>query len=109
LLSNYTLVSTNTNSDAGIKELKEKIIELFNLEQIETKDHYYLTNVRQISKAKEAYQKLIEVEEGIKNNLPIDMVEIDLKNCFDLLGEIIGKTYSDEIIDHLFENFCVGK
>jgi len=108
-LKNYTLVSTNTNSDAGIKELKEKIIELFNLEQIETKDHYYLTNVRQISKAKEAYQKLIEVEEGIKNNLPIDMVEIDLKNCFDLLGEIIGKTYSDEIIDHLFENFCVGK
>ncbi len=108
-LKNYTLVSTNTNSDEGIKELKDKIIELFNLEQIETKDHYYLTNVRQISKAKEAYQKLIEVEEGIKNNLPIDMVEIDLKNCFDILGEIIGKTYNDEIIDHLFENFCVGK
>ena len=37
------------------------------------------------------------------------MVEIDLRECFDILGEIIGKTYSDEIIDHLFENFCVGK
>lgn len=108
-LKDHVIVSTNTNSDEGIKELKEKIIELFNLEQIETKDDYYLTNIRQISKAKEAYQKLIEVEDGIKNNLPIDMIEIDLKNSFDLLGEIIGKIYSDEIIDHLFENFCVGK
>lgn len=108
-LKDYTIVSTNTNSDKGIKELKDKIIELFNLEQIETKDDCYLTNIRQISKAKEAYEKLIEVENGIKNNLPIDMVEIDLKNCFDLLGEIIGKTYSEEIIDHLFAHFCIGK
>ena len=37
------------------------------------------------------------------------MVEIDLKGCFDLLGEIVGITYSDEIIDNLFEHFCVGK
>ena len=50
-----------------------------------------------------------EVEKGIENNLPIDMVEIDLRECFDLLGEIIGKAYTDEIIDNLFEKFCVGK
>ena len=37
------------------------------------------------------------------------MIEIDLKACFDTLGEIIGITYSDEIIDNLFANFCVGK
>ena len=43
------------------------------------------------------------------NDLPIDMVEIDLKNTFDFLGEIIGETYSEEILDHLFANFCVGK
>ena len=43
------------------------------------------------------------------NELPIDMIEIDLKNCFDTLGEIIGESYSDEIIDNLFEKFCVGK
>ena len=82
---------------------------MFHLEEIESKDYNYLTNIRQISKAKEAYQKLIEVEDAIENNLPIDMIEIDLKNCFDILGEIIGKTYSDEIIDNLFEKFCVGK
>ena len=105
----YNLVSTNTNNIEGIDNLKDKIKEMFNLEQISTKDYNYLTNVRQISLAKNAYQKLIDVENALKENLPVDMIEIDLRDCFDILGEIIGKTYSDEIIDNLFERFCVGK
>ena len=103
------IVYTNTNSTEGIKTLKEKIIELFQLENIKSKDYTYLTNARQISLAKKAYQSLHDAEEGLKNDLPIDMIEIDLKETFDLLGEIIGETYSEEILDHLFANFCVGK
>lgn len=103
------IVYTNTNSTEGIKSLKEKIIELFQLENIKSKDYTYLTNARQISLAKKAYQSLHDAEEGLKNELPIDMIEIDLKETFDLLGEIIGETYSEEILDHLFANFCVGK
>lgn len=108
-LKEYNLVSTNTNNLEGIEDLKNKIKEMFNLEQISTKDYNYLTNVRQISLAKNAYQKLIDVETALHDNLPIDMIEIDLRDCFDILGEITGKTYSDEIIDNLFERFCVGK
>lgn len=108
-LHDYRIVSTNTNTMDGINPLKEKIVHLFNLGQIEEQDYTYLTNVRQIGKAKEALQKLKDAELALKDDLPLDMIEIDLKSCFDLLGEIIGKTYSDEIIDHLFEKFCVGK
>ena len=103
------IVETNTKTVEGIKKLKEKIKELFHLETLNSKDYTYLTNVRQISLAKKAYQSLEEAEIGIKSDLPIDMVEIDLKETFDLLGEIIGETYSEEIVDHLFANFCVGK
>ncbi len=103
------VVETNTNTVEGIKELKNKIIDLFQLESIKSKDYTYLTNARQISLAKKAYQSLKEAEEGLHNNLPIDMIEIDLKDTFDYLGEIIGETYSEEILDHLFANFCVGK
>ena len=103
------IVETNANTVEGIKELKEKIVELFELETIKSKDYTYLTNARQISLAKQAYQSLKEAEESLKDNLPIDMIEIDLKDGFDLLGEIIGETYSEEILDHLFANFCVGK
>lgn len=108
-LKDYIVVSTNTNDLKGIENLKNKIIEMFNLEQIESKDYNYLTNVRQISLAKQSLEKINDVLNSIEEGLPIDMIEIDLRDCFDLLGEIIGKTYSDEIIDNLFEKFCVGK
>ena len=103
------VVETNTNDLSGIKSLKFKIKELFNLEQIATKDYTYLTNSRQISLAKQAYKNLLDAERAIEEEQPVDMIEIDLKECFDTLGEIIGATYSEEIIDNLFENFCVGK
>ena len=103
------VVETNTNDLDGITSLKKKIKELFNLEQIATKDYTYLANSRQISLAKQAYKNLLDAEQAIEDNQPVDMIEIDLKECFDTLGEIIGATYSEEIIDNLFENFCVGK
>ena len=103
------VVETNTNEYEGITTLKNKIKELFNLEQIATKDYTYLTNSRQISLAKQAYKNLLDAEQAINDEQPVDMIEIDLKDCFDTLGEIIGATYSEEIIDNLFENFCVGK
>lgn len=103
------VVETNTNDLTGINALKEKIKELFNLEQISQKDYTYLTNSRQISLAKQAYKNLLDAEKAIEDDQPVDMIEIDLKECFDTLGEIIGATYSEEIIDNLFENFCVGK
>ena len=103
------VVETNTNDLDGIKSLKKKIKELFNLEQIATKDYTYLANSRQISLAKQAYKNLLDAEQAIEDDQPVDMIEIDLKECFDTLGEIIGATYSEEIIDNLFENFCVGK
>ena len=103
------IVRTTTSTKEGIEPLRKKIKELFNTDKLKTKDYTYLSSSRQISLAKRAYQSLISAEEALKNDMPIDMVEIDLKECFELLGEIIGITYSDEIIDNLFKNFCVGK
>ena len=103
------IVYTNTNTDEGIDSLKNKIKELFNLEKIQTKDYTYLTNSRQISLAKEAYKCLLSAEKALSMDLPVDMVEIDLMNAFNGLGQIIGETYSEEILDNLFANFCVGK
>ena len=103
------VISTNANSTSGIESLKDEIKKLFNLEKIATKDYTYLTNSRQISLAKQAYNNLLDAENGVNNDQPIDMIELDLKECFDNLGEIIGENYSEEIIDNLFKNFCVGK
>ena len=103
------VVYTDTVSDNGIDDLKEKIRELFNLESIESDDSAFFSNVRQITLAKEALDIFSDVKKGVENNIPVDLIEIDIKKIWNKLGEITGETYDDELIDTLFSNFCLGK
>ena len=106
-LENIIYISTLNNQ--GIDNLKDKIKELFNLERIETTDLTYLTNARSIALLNEALNLIEEAKRSIENNIPIDMVEIDIKEAWSKLGEIIGQNYSEELIDQLFSQFCLGK
>jgi tRNA modification GTPase len=93
----------------NIGALKDKLIELFNLENLEKKDPNYLFNTRQISTLKKCLNNINDLKKGISNNLPVDILEIDLKQIWEFLGEIIGKNYKEELIDEIFSNFCLGK
>ena len=93
----------------GIDELKDKIIELFNMEEIESNDPTYLSNARSISILKNCLTKVKEIEESLKNDLPIDMIEMDIKNIWEELGKINGTTYEEELLDEMFSRFCLGK
>ncbi len=106
-IENIVYISTINNQ--GIEELKNKIKELYNLEKIETTDLTYLTNARSIALLNEALESISSAKIGIKNNIPVDMVEIDIKHSWTKLGEIIGQNYSEELIDQLFSQFCLGK
>jgi len=109
-INNYdNVVVCDTKSDDGLNELKNKIIELFNIGTIDDKDLTYLSSARSISILKQCLNKISEIEQAIFNDIPTDIIEIDLKNIWDLLGEIIGETYQDELIDQLFTQFCLGK
>lgn len=109
VLKHFDVVKTNTLTKEGIKDLLEKIKEIFNLNLINHKDFNYLSNLNSISKLEECLHNIKEIENGIKNNMPIDMIEIDIKNIWNILGEIIGESYSEELLDNLFSKFCVGK
>ena len=103
------VVYGNTLTEHGIKDLKDEIIKMFNLDNIALKDQTYLTNARQKSLVLKAYNNLNSALKSLDNNIPIDMIEEDLKECFDTLGEIIGMTYKNELLDEMFSNFCLGK
>ena len=103
------IIKISTLNDIGIDELKKKIINMYDLEELEGKDLTYLTNARSLSLLNKALESISEVKQGISNKQPIDMIEIDLKNIWDLLGEIIGETYQEELINQLFSQFCLGK
>lgn len=103
------VVQGNTLSLEGIKDLKQKIIEYFNLEKIEVKDATYLTNARQNALIKNTISYIDQALEDLENEVPVDMIEINIRAAWDTLGEIIGATYKDELLDELFSNFCLGK
>ena len=108
-LGNKNIIKISIKENIGLDNLKDKIKDLFNLGEIQTQDMTYLSNARSISLLKKSLKTIDEIIENIKNNTPIDIIEIDLKNCWSILGEIIGESYTDELIDEIFSRFCLGK
>jgi tRNA modification GTPase len=108
-LKNYNVVYGNTISENGLDALKTKIIEMFNLNKLETSDYSFLSNARQISIIKHVESIFKNITNSINNNYPMDLLTIDLKEAYDLLGELIGETYKDDLLDELFSKFCLGK
>ena len=106
-LQNKVYVSALKNEN--VENIGNEIKKLFNLEQIETSDLTYLTGARNKAILKQVLQGINDINEGIKNNIAIDMLEIDLRNIWNLLGQIIGEVYEEELLDELFSRFCVGK
>ena len=103
------IVKLSALKEQGLENLKEKISKLFNLEEINSGDFTYLSNSREISLVKKSINISKNLEEALKNDVPIDLLEIDIKEICEILGEIIGENYNDKLIDTLFSNFCLGK
>ena len=103
------IIELSITEDKGIDELKNKITEMFNLSEIETKDPTYLSNSRSISILKRCLKRVEDIEQSLINNMPIDMIELDIKNIWEELGTINGSTYEEELLDEMFSRFCLGK
>lgn len=108
-LKNERIVKVSALKDSGIENLKNEINDMFNLEEINLGDFTYLSNSRQISLVKKAVEISKNLEDALNNDVPIDLLEIDIKEICEILGEIIGESYDDKLIDTLFSNFCLGK
>ena len=105
--NNYIKISVKDN--IGIEELKKEIINLFNLGELETEDLSYLTDARSISLLKQSLNYIEESIKSINKEEPIEIVEFNIKDAWETLGEIIGETYKEELLDELFSRFCLGK
>lgn len=102
-------VSGNTVTDDGLNSLKAKIIELFDLDKIEQSNLEIVSSARVISLIKEALTHIDNAIVNLKEDVPIDMILLDMQASWESLGEITGETYQEELLDTLFSNFCLGK
>lgn len=107
--TSYNVIKTSVKEDIGKYELLNMIKELFSLNEIETGDFTYLSNARQISLIKEALKLCLEIKYQNEQNTPVDLIQIDLQNLWEKLGEITGDAYKDELLDEIFSKFCLGK
>lgn len=107
--SDENIIKMSTINNTGLDDLKNKIKVLFKLENIETSDFTYITNSKDIAILKDCLDSINDIKESLKHDVSIDMIEIDIKNIWNKLGEIIGLTYEDELIDYMFSHFCLGK
>lgn len=104
---NVLFISTKNNNT--IKELENKILETLNLNNLFNKDITYISNTRQLEKINFAIKALDEALTTIENEATIDFVDIDIRKAWLYLGEIVGQTSTDNLLDELFSKFCLGK
>lgn len=103
------VVAMSLLEQQGITDLEKAIANIFFSGQLESSDLTYVSNVRHIHLLKQAYAALSEAYGAAESLVPIDMIQIDIRNAWEHLGEIIGDSVSESLIDQIFSQFCLGK
>ena len=108
MIGDTPLIQTSMLKQEGIDELELQIRDLFFGGEVQNQDMTYVSNSRHISLLKQARQTIQDAIDAAEAGIPMDMVQIDLTRTWELLGEIIGESASDELINQLFSQFCLG-
>jgi tRNA modification GTPase len=109
LAGNYPIITTSLLEDRGVDELEEAISALFFKGTLEAGDLTYLSNTRHIALIQQSLGAIEDAIAAIRAGTPIDLVQIDFTRAWELLGEIIGDSVHESLIDQLFSQFCLGK
>ena len=92
-----------------ISKLKDEIAKIFDLKSIAESNYMYISNARQIALLNNCIDIIGDIDNSVKNNELVDMIEIDVKKLWETLSEITGEVSSDDLLDEIFSKFCLGK
>ncbi|UNB47418.1 tRNA uridine-5-carboxymethylaminomethyl(34) synthesis GTPase MnmE [Staphylococcus coagulans] len=109
MVGSMPVIETSMLEQQGIDELEIQIRDLFFGGEVQSQDMTYVSNSRHISLLKQAKKTIQDAIDATEMGIPMDMIQIDLTRTWELLGEIIGESASEELIDQLFSQFCLGK
>ncbi len=104
-----TIIDMSITRQEGIKDLENAIIDMFFDGQIQTNDDSLITNIRHRNLIEKAIGSLESCLNDIRAGFPLDAVEIDLNNCYEYLSEITGENIDEDVLNKIFNDFCVGK
>ncbi|MCF6465986.1 tRNA uridine-5-carboxymethylaminomethyl(34) synthesis GTPase MnmE [Clostridium sp. Cult2] len=109
LLPDKEIIITSIVSGLGIDKLEYAIKDMFYKGDLEVESDVIITNLRHKNQLLRAKGNIEEGVNGIVSSMPLDCIEVDIKNCWENLGEISGDTVGEDILDKIFSEFCIGK
>ena len=103
------MISISAKEQTGMDDLEETIKEMFFSGEVTFNDEVYITNIRHKTSLQEALRRLHLVLQSIADDMPEDFYSIDLMNAYEELGNIIGESVEDDLVNEIFSKFCMGK
>ena len=99
----------SAKENIGIEEVLDRLLMDFSFDTIKKNDELVISNIRHKEAIDNTIRSLINTKESCENGVPLDMVSIDIQNAIAYLGEILGESVSDDVINGIFKKFCLGK
>ena len=109
MLPNSQIIKTSLINGDGIEEIENAVEELVYGGEITQSESMMVNNVRHINLLTDSFNSLEDALQMAVNREALDFIEIDVKNAYELTGEIIGESVNDDIINEVFARFCLGK
>ncbi|WP_272876595.1 tRNA uridine-5-carboxymethylaminomethyl(34) synthesis GTPase MnmE [Clostridium sp. Cult1] len=109
LLPNKDIIITSIVSGVGIDKLEHAIKDMFYKGDLEVESDVVVTNLRHKNQLIKAKKNIEDGINGITLSMPLDCIEVDIKDCWENLGQISGDTIGEDILDKIFSEFCIGK
>ena len=103
------IVQISAKEQTGIEELYQLIQDIFFEGHVSFNDEIYLTNMRHKTEVSEALKSLSMVLQSIEDGMPEDLFIIDMMDAYEKLGLINGETASEDLVNKIFKEFCMGK
>ena len=103
------IITFSTKTKEGLLELTSTIEQMFINKELDFNNEIFISNERQLSLIKKAKNSLSNVLTSIKNNMPEDLLTIDLTDAYTFLSQVLGFEVNDDLIDEIFSKFCMGK
>ncbi len=109
LFSGKEVITTSLTSGIGVEQLENSIRNMFYEGDLSVDSDMVINNIRHKNLLQISMENIESALLDLANKVPLDCVEVDLKNCWENMGEITGESIGEDVLDRIFSEFCIGK
>lgn len=109
IIKDKDIIEISILENIGIEKIEDALVNMVYQGEVKAKDSILVTNVRHKNALERALKSIKDGIKAIKEQLPLDFIEVDIRDTWEALGEITGDTVGEDLLEHIFENFCIGK